>query len=181
MTSPADLRVRGRQHPGTRSEAVQLHARGAEGSRLREHRVPGRAPEGHADVRRRRRPGQPLQGRRRAGHGRHHVGQQAAEAAARGGGLLARRRHVPRHVALPLRSHGQRQRLRGGDLDRPEGGARLHVGRQAAGHHPARRTTARCGTPRHGSSTTRTSTSSATGPSWSCRRRDIRRATRCSS
>ena len=44
---------------------------------------------------------------------------------------------LPRAVALPLRPHGQRQRLRRSDVDRSEGRARLHVRGQAAGHHPA--------------------------------------------
>ena len=57
--------------------------------------------------------------------------------------LQAVGRDVLRDVALPLRSHRQRQRVCRRDLDRAEGGARLHVRRQAAGDHPARHTTAR--------------------------------------
>ena len=94
-------------------------------------------PKGTLDVRHRRCSRQPLQGGRRSGQRGDHVRQPAAEAAAGGGGLLTSRRHVPRAVALSLRSHRQRERLRVGDLDRPEGRARLHVERQAAGHHPA--------------------------------------------
>ena len=161
----AHLRFRERRDQRARPGAVQLQARRAAGSRLRQHVVSDRASARHADVRRRRRAGQPLQGRRQPGRRRRRDGDEAAVAAARGRGLRAARHHLLRAVALPLRPHGQRQRVRERDLDRAESRARLHVRRQPAGNHSARDVRGAAQRRHQDSRTTKTSTCSATAPS----------------
>ena len=90
---------------------------------------------------------------------RHLDGDQAADAATRRSRLQAVRHHLLRDVALPFRSHRQRQCVRRIHLDRAEGRARRDV-RGATGAIMAPATFSALKMRRPSCSRTKTSTSS---------------------